>query len=90
MRTAFLVLLCSGCLAFSQQPTDVSGWMARGEQALKSAHYGEAADAFQHAIDIDPSNVTAHQYLGAVFFASNSQNDLAANQNNCKMSTSHR
>jgi TonB family protein len=69
MHTAFMVLLFSGCLAFAQQPTDVNGWMARGEQALKSsAHYGEAADAFQHAIDIDPSNVSARLYLGAAFF----------------------
>ena len=59
MRTAFMVLLFSGCLAFSQQPTDVVSWTARGEQAFKSAHYGEAADAFQHAIDIDSSNVSA-------------------------------
>lgn len=68
MRTAFMVLLFSGCLAFSQQPTDVISWTARGEQAFKSAHYGEAAGAFQHAIDIDSSNVSAHLYLGATFF----------------------
>jgi len=63
-----MVLSCSGCLAFSQEPTDVNGWMGRGEQALKSAHYGEAAAAFQHAIEIDPSKVSAHQYLGATFY----------------------
>jgi TonB family protein len=68
MRTAFMVLLFSACLAFSQKPTEVTGWMDRGEQALKSAQYGEAADMFQHVIDIDPSNVSAHLYLGATFF----------------------
>lgn len=68
MRTAFMVLLFSGWLAFSQQPTDAIGWTARGDQFFRSAHYGEAADAFQHAIDFDSSNVSAHLYLGAAFF----------------------
>jgi TonB family protein len=68
MRTAFMVLLFSGCLAFSQQPTDVTGWTARGEQAFRSAHYDEAADAFQQVIDIDSSNVNARLYRGAAFF----------------------
>jgi len=54
------VLLASWMLAAQ---TDVE-WLNRGVQAFKSAKYREAVEAFQHAVDANPGNVTAHLYLG--------------------------
>ena len=47
---------------------DAPGWMNRGVQALKAARYDEAIQAFQKAVDLDPSNVNSRLYLATTFF----------------------
>jgi TonB family protein len=71
MRRLCFVLLISACALFAQsadEPADAHGWLARGVQAFKNARYAEAAAAFQRAVDLDPSYVTAHLYLGTSLF----------------------
>jgi TonB family protein len=67
MRRLYLALLISACALFAQ--TDAPGWLDRGVQAFKNARYDEATDAFQHSVDLDPSNLKARLYLATVFFA---------------------
>ncbi len=67
MRRLYFVLLISACALFAQ--TDARGWLDRGVDAFKSARYDEAINAFQHAVDLDPSNLNAHLYLATTFFA---------------------
>jgi TonB family protein len=43
---------------------DSQSWLNRGVQAFKSAQYAEAVTAFQRAVEQQPSNPTAHLYLG--------------------------
>jgi TonB family protein len=66
MRRLYCVLLISACALVAQ---DARGWLDRGVQAFKNARYDEAIDAFQHSVDLDPSNPNAHLYLATVFFA---------------------
>ncbi len=67
MRIAAAVIwVGAGCL-LAQQPADVRGWINQGVQAFRSARYAEAVSAFQKAVDLDPSNVTAHLYLGTAY-----------------------
>jgi cytochrome c-type biogenesis protein CcmH/NrfG len=42
-------------------------WIARGIPELKSGEYARAEEAFQKALQIDPSNVTALLYLGGTW-----------------------
>ena len=49
----------------AQDPSlDWQGWLSKGEQAFKAGRYWEAADAFHRSIDLKPSAVTPHLYLG--------------------------
>jgi TonB family protein len=71
MRHVCFVLLVSAIVLFAQngeEPTDVSGWLNRGVQAFKAAKYDDAIQAFQRAVELDPTNVNAHLYLGTSFF----------------------
>jgi TonB family protein len=71
MRRLYFVLLISACALFAQdaaKPVDAPGWLDRGVQAFKNARYDEAIDAFQHAVDLDPSNPSAHLYLATSYF----------------------
>jgi TonB family protein len=65
MRLLALVLFATALAA--QDPVDLSGWMGRGVQEFKSAHYPVAVAAFERAVAIDPSNVSAQLYLGTAY-----------------------
>jgi TonB family protein len=65
MRLLPLMLLASVLAA--QDPVDFQGWMNRGVQEFKAAHYPEAVAAFERAATIDPSNVPAQLYLGTAY-----------------------
>ena len=65
MRLLPLMLLAATLAA--QDPVDLRGWMNRGVQEFKAAHYQEAVAAFERAAAIDPSNVPAQLYLGTAY-----------------------
>src|SRR5688500_15578743 len=46
---------------------DSREWLNRGVQAFKSAQYPAAVAAFQRAVELEPSSVTPHLYLGTAF-----------------------
>jgi TonB family protein len=58
-----LALLLAATALAAQDPVDFSGWMDRGVQEFKAAHYPAAVAAFERAVAIDPSNVSAQNYL---------------------------
>jgi TonB family protein len=60
---AALLLVAAGCVS-AQTDRD---WLNRGVQAFKSARYADAADAFQRAVELNPSSVPAHLYLGTAY-----------------------
>ena len=71
MRSVCFALLISAAALFAQneaQPVDAPAWMNRGVQAFKAARYDEAIQAFQKAVDLDPSNPNALLYLATSFF----------------------
>jgi tetratricopeptide (TPR) repeat protein len=41
----------------------------QGVAAFKDTHYPEAVEFFQHAVTLDPNNVTAHLYLGTAYMS---------------------
>ena len=66
MRHFCLTLAVSAIALFAQNadtPVDVRGWMDRGQEALKTANYAGASAAFQHAVELDGSNVSARLAL---------------------------
>jgi TonB family protein len=65
MRLLPLMLLATALAA--QDPVDLQGWMDRGIQEFKVAHYPEAVAAFERAASIDPSNLPAQLYLGTAY-----------------------
>jgi TonB family protein len=65
MRLLALLLVAGPLLA--QEPMDARGWLNRGATEFKSGNYAQAAADFQRALDGDPSNVTAHLYLGTAW-----------------------
>jgi TonB family protein len=67
VRLFAVVLLLASTPLTAQGPLDARGWINRGVQEFKAANYPKAVEAFQHAVDSDPSNVTAHLYLGTAW-----------------------
>jgi TonB family protein len=61
MRLLALLMVATALAA--QDPVDSSGWMVRGVQEFKAGHYQVAVAAFERAVAIDPSNVSAQLYL---------------------------
>ena len=57
-----MAVLAGGAAAQAPLP-DQAGWMTRGVEALKAARYRDAADAFQNAVNLNPSDASAHLYL---------------------------
>jgi len=49
---------------YGQTGRDVSALLEQGSAALAENHLHEAAEAFQKAVDLDPSSVKAHEQLG--------------------------
>lgn len=66
---AFVVCLFATGAAFAQTPVTSGEWLYRGIQLYQTQQYTEAADAFQHAINLQPDNVNAHVYLGTALTA---------------------
>lgn len=67
---AFFAVGAAGFL-FGQNPTEPNDYRAlikAGNEALKQNRFGEAARAFQHAVDLNPSSVRAHEGLGVALF----------------------
>ncbi len=68
----------------AQEMPAARGWLNQGVQAFKQAHYPEAIQAFQKAVDLDPSFVAARLYLATAYMqqfnpgAASSQNDEMA------------
>src|SRR5664279_357047 len=58
-----MALLMFATALAAQDPVDFSGWMGRGVQEFQAAHYPVAVAAFERAVAIDPSNVSAQLYL---------------------------
>lgn len=50
-------------------PVDWQGWLNKGIEAYKSARYQEAAEAFQKAVELNPSGVQPHLYLASAWMA---------------------
>jgi TonB family protein len=67
VRIAAAMVWLGAGLLLAQQPTDVRGWMNQGVQAFRTGQYQQATEAFQKAVDLDPSNLAAHLYLGTAF-----------------------
>lgn len=65
MRLLALLLFATALAA--QDPVDFSGWFDRGVQEFRAAHYPNAVVAFERAVAIDPSSVTAQVYLGTAY-----------------------
>jgi tetratricopeptide (TPR) repeat protein len=63
MISVSAVSLC----AQPSQPTDFDGWKNRGVEQFRAAKYQEAADAFQHAVDLRPDDASVHQLLATAF-----------------------
>jgi TonB family protein len=65
MRTLALLMVATALGA--QDPVDSSGWMGRGVQEFQAGHYQVAVAAFERAVAIDPSNVSAQLYLATAY-----------------------
>jgi TonB family protein len=62
--STILLLTPTVLLAKTVAPVDSKGWINKGVQEFKTSRYQDAAQSFQRAVDLDPTNVTAHIYLG--------------------------
>jgi TonB family protein len=62
-----LALLFAATALTAQEPVDFPGWFTRGVQEFQAARYPGAAAAFERAVSIDPSNVSAQLYLGTAY-----------------------
>jgi Tfp pilus assembly protein PilF len=51
---------------WAQEPAEYRNWLNQGAEAFRSAQYA-AIQAFQRAIDLNPSSLTAHLYLATAY-----------------------
>ncbi|HYP13340.1 MAG TPA: energy transducer TonB [Bryobacteraceae bacterium] len=67
-----LFLMVIAALAACAQTNDKSAkdWITEGVRLFKGAQYAGAAEAFQKAVQLDPSSKTAHLYLGTAYLSS--------------------
>jgi tetratricopeptide (TPR) repeat protein len=52
---------------FAQESAEFRNLLDEGAQAFRSAQYAAAIQAFQRAIDLDPSSLNAHLYLATAY-----------------------
>jgi tetratricopeptide (TPR) repeat protein len=52
---------------WAQESAESHNWLNQGVQAFRNAQYDAAVQAFQRAIDLEPSSLTAHLYLATAF-----------------------
>lgn len=72
MRLTAAVFLLGGLVLVGQDasaPRDSPGWINIGVREYKSARYPEAAEAFQKAVDLNPSDATARLYLATTWMS---------------------
>ena len=62
-----LALLVVAMSLAAQDPVDLAGWINRGVQEFKAARYPEAVAAFERAVAIDSSSISAQVYLGTAY-----------------------
>ena len=48
---------------WAQESAEFRNWLNQGAEAFRTTQYGAAIQAFQRAIDLDPSSVSARLYL---------------------------
>lgn len=63
----FLAALFLLTTLWAQESVESRNWLNQGVQAFRNAQYPAAVEAFQHAVDLDPSSVPAHLYLATAF-----------------------
>jgi tetratricopeptide (TPR) repeat protein len=70
---------------WAQDTVGSRNWLNQGVQAFRSAQYAAAVQAFQRAVDLDPSSVTARLYLATAYMQqyvpgadSNENSEIAA------------
>jgi tetratricopeptide (TPR) repeat protein len=63
----FLLSLFILTALFAQETVESRNWMNQGADAFRAAQYAVAIQAFQRAIDLDPSSVTARLYLAIAY-----------------------
>jgi len=51
----------------AQESAESRNWLNQGVQAFRNAQYAAAVQAFQRAIDLDPSSLTARLYLATAY-----------------------
>lgn len=63
------ILLIAAVLGFGQStvPTDAGGWISLGIEASRSAQYFLAAMFFRGAAELEPLNISAHEYAGTAY-----------------------
>ena len=52
---------------FAQESAEFRNWLNQGAQAFREVQYAAAIQAFQRAIDLNPSSLTAHLYLATAY-----------------------
>lgn len=50
-----------------QESVEFRNWLSQGAEAFRTAQYAAAIQAFQRAIDLDPSSLTARLYLATAY-----------------------
>jgi len=59
--------LAVASLILAMTPGFAQDWMAQGITAYRQARYPEAIEAFQKAVELNPSDVNARQYLATTY-----------------------
>jgi TonB family protein len=68
LTLATSLLLLIPLLAQSpSQPGDWRGWLNKGVQDFRNARYDDAVAAFRKAIELNPTEMTPHLYLGMIW-----------------------
>jgi tetratricopeptide (TPR) repeat protein len=52
---------------FAQESAEFRNWLDQGGQTFRNAQYAAAIQAFQRAIDLNPSSLMAHLYLATAY-----------------------
>ena len=63
----FSMLLLTFSALWAQDPIESRDTLNRGVQAFQTAHYAEAIQFFQKAVDLDPSNEIPRLYLATAY-----------------------
>ena len=70
MKKLVLCVLCALCffgITFSVSELNASGWIEKGVELVVQGKYNEAILAFNHAIQLDPTDAVAYNNRGAAY-----------------------